>query len=116
MNWMLVFQLHALFLPGAMPPPPPSPAIFQQAQEPRVLPSHRHGPHEGEPGAVCYRGETQPPRNGRTLYHCECQFLCETDEIGPVQREADECETSCGIGQCACHGDETCMMPIESPK
>jgi hypothetical protein len=120
MNLLLVLQLSVIFLP-AMPPPPPSPAIFQQAQQgPQVLPSHRHGPHEGEPGAVCYRGETRHLSGDRTLYHCECAFICDVGAAGePLQREADECETSCAPPdkpQCACHGDESCQMPIEPPK
>jgi hypothetical protein len=54
--WLLVAQLFAL----GYPTPPPPPPVFQQAQQgPSVLPSHRHGPHEGEENAICYRGETR---------------------------------------------------------
>lgn len=111
---LLLAQLAAVALPVTMPPLPPPPPIFQHAQEPRVLPSHRVGPHEGEPGALCWRGATETRKqDGHTFYQCACQFLCE----GMDQREADDCETSCSKdgSQCLCHTDETCQMPEIRP-
>jgi hypothetical protein len=88
--------------------------VLSAQDGPTVLPAHRRGPHEGEAGAACYRGETRAPAPGRMLYHCECRFLCETGAGGEqLQREADECETACGKEQCACHGDESCQMPMQ---
>jgi hypothetical protein len=59
------------------------------AQDGPTVPAHRRGPHEGEAGAACYRGETRAPAPGRMLYHCECRFLCETGAGGEqLQREA----------------------------
>lgn len=108
MIWIFVLQLTAFGLP-TMPPPPPPPVLFQQAQEgPKHLPSHRMGPHEGEPGAICYRGETQTSAT-RTMYHCACKLVCEGMDI----REQDDCETSCSPNgdQCKCHADEQCDAP-----
>ena len=99
----------------AMPAPPPPPPIFQQAQQgPQVLPSHRHGPHEGEEGAICYRGETRSISRGRKLYHCECKWICDQGAGGELlQREDDDCETSCAPPdkpQCSCHTEEVCQQ------
>jgi hypothetical protein len=113
--WLLLAQLFAL----GYPTPPPSPPVFQQAQEsPKpVLPAHVRGPHEGEDGAKCYRGETRSPGAGLMLYQCACQMLCEEGAGGErLQREADDCETACGHNQCLCHVDETCQMPTPKPK
>lgn len=119
MIWFLLAQITAFGLP-TMPPPPPPPAIFRSVQqdEPRVLPSHRKGPHEGEEGAKCYKGETQSPGPGRMMYHCECRLLCELEGEELLRREADECETSCGHNQCLCHADAGCTMDMmqEPPK
>lgn len=105
--------LLALFLQLAYPPPPPAPAVFQAVQQ-APLPSHRVGPHESEPGATCYRGETQATGGG-TMYHCACKMICLPEDCGQ-RREDDNCETSCSHGtQCLCHSDEACEM-AELPK
>lgn len=92
-----------MFLLAAMTPP----------QEPRVLPSHTHGPHANEPLAKCWRGPDESRSDGREFYKCSCALICE----GIDQREADDCVTSCGTGQCLCHVDEACDVPqIQEPK
>jgi hypothetical protein len=106
--------LLALLLQIAYPTPPPPPAVFLAVQQ-APLPSHRVGPHDGEPGATCYRGETVHPAADRTLYHCECKLICLPEDCGQ-RREDDNCETSCSHGtQCLCHADEQCEL-VDHPE
>lgn len=110
----MLAAILALLLQAAYPPPPPQPVLFVMVQqEPQHLPSHRMGPHEGEPNAFCYRGDTEHTPSGRTLYHCECKLVCEGMDV----REQDDCETSCSPNgeQCKCHADESCDAPDLQP-
>lgn len=108
---LLLAQLFALGYP--LPPPPPP--IFQQTQQ-GPLPAHVRGPHEGEPGALCYPGPTRSIGNGRTLYECHCKHLCEQGAGGEWrEREDDACVTACGTDQCTCHPEDVCPDP-EAPK
>lgn len=119
MTLLLVLQLSALFLP-AMPPPPPSPAIFQQpavddpleTDGPNWDPARGfgHGAYEHARGWTCSKVETNEAVKN---VQCFCKEACENGGS-----EDHSCMTSCANPKkCYCHEDSSaCPGPEVLPK